>query len=377
MYSDYDTMRAMLRLAHSPRTFSLTRTLFADTLVSAATVLGAVNRAAARVDDVLYPDYREVPLGKPVYIVAAPRSGTTFLHRLMSLDPQFTALKLYQSFFPTVSGRKVVNRVAGVNGRVGALLRGITAKLDDSSFGAWEGKHDTGLNQDEEDEAWWALAFATPAIWLVLPFPDEFDHLRFIDRLPSEKRERLVSYYRACVQRHLYGNPGKTLLAKNVLLPGRFEIVTSAIPDARFVHVLRHPYEAIPSTLSLFTVPWRWHSPNIQLNGPEVRALAQLTIDYYRHLHLRTLESEREGSDRFMCIHYRELLSDPERQVLDIYQRFSLPLSDEVRQEIHLRCDEQKNYKSDHRYSLEQFGLSKDYVYNELKELFDHYGFER
>jgi hypothetical protein len=367
----------MLRLAHSPSTFSLTRTLFADGVISLSTMLGAVNRAAARVDDVLYPDYREVPLGKPVYIVAAPRSGTTFLHRLMSTDEQFTALKLYQSFFPTVTASKVAGRVAGVNGKVGALLRGITAKLDDNYFGAWEGIHDTGLNQDEEDEAWWALAYATPAIWLVLPFPDEFDHLRFVDRLPDEKRARLVQYYRECVQRRLYTHPGKTLLAKNVLLPGRFEIVTSAIPDARFVHVLRHPYEALPSTLSLFTVPWRWHSPNIQPDGPEVRALAQLTIDYYRFLHQKTLESERENTRRFVCVQYRDLLADPAKHVFHIYDQFQLPLSDEVREQILVRCAEQKNYKSDHQYSLEQFGLSKDYVYNELKELFDHYGFER
>jgi hypothetical protein len=377
MYSDYDTMRAMLKLAHSPRNFSLTRTLFADGMVAGATMLGAVNRAAARVDDVLYPEYRDVPTGKPIYIVAAPRSGTTFLHRLMSLDPQFSALKLYQSFFPTVSGGKVARRVAGVNGKVGAFLRGLTAKLDDNYFGAWEGIHDTGLNQDEEDEAWWALAFATPAIWLVLPFPDEFDHLRFIDHLPEQKRARLVQYYRECVQRHLYSHPGKTLLGKNVLLPGRFEIVTSALPGARFVHILRHPYEALPSTLSLFTIPWRWHSPHIEPHGPEVRALAQLTIDYYRFLHQKTLQSEREGSGRFLCIKYRDLLRDPERHVHEIYKRFELPMSEPVREQIEQRCADQRSYRSDHQYSLEQFGLTKDFVYNELKELFDHYGFER
>lgn len=377
MYSDYETMRTMLRLAHSPGTFSLTRTLFADGLVSAATTLGAINRVAERIDSVLYPDVHAVPLGKPIYIVAAPRSGTTFLHRMMSLDPQFTALKLYETFFPTVSANRVVRRVATVNGTIGSFLRGLRDRVDDSSFGAWEGIHETGLSQDEEDEALWALAFSTPAIWLVLPFPEHFDHLRFIDQLPNGKREKLVAYYRECVQRHLYSHPGKTLLGKNVLLPGRFEIVTSALPGARFVHVLRHPYEALPSTLSLFTVPWRWHSPSIRADGPEVRALAQLTIDYYRFLHERTMESERDQSRRFVCIQYRDLLAHPEKHVFDIYDRFQLALSDEVRDKILAYCAEQRAYKSDHQYSLSQFGLSKDYVYNELKDLFDHYGFER
>lgn len=377
MYSDYETMRTMLRLAHSPRTFSLTRTLFADGLVSAATTIGAINRVTEHIDSFLYPDAHAVPVGKPIYIVAAPRSGTTFLHRMMSLDPQFTALKLYETFFPTVSGHRFMRRVATVNGALGSFLRGMRERLDDSYFGAWEGIHETGLNQDEEDEALWALAFSTPAIWLVLPFPEHFDHLRFIDQLPHDKRAKLVAYYRECVQRHLYSHPEKTLLGKNVLLPGRFEIVTSALPDARFVHVLRHPYEALPSTLSLFTVPWRWHSPSIRSDGPEVRALAQLTIDYYRFLHEKTLESERDGSRRFVCIQYRDLLRDPAKHVFDIYDRFELEMSDEVRTKLLSHGAEQRGYKSEHQYSLAQFGLTKDYVYSQLKDLFDHYGFER
>ena len=52
MYSDYDTMRAMLRLAHSPGTFSFTRTLFTDGLVSFATALGG--------DLVMLPDTKEL-----------------------------------------------------------------------------------------------------------------------------------------------------------------------------------------------------------------------------------------------------------------------------------------------------------------------------
>jgi hypothetical protein len=271
----------------------------------------------------------------------------------------------------------MVQRVATFNGSVGAVLRNMRERLDDSYFGAWAGIHETSLSQDEEDEAIWAMAFATPAIWLVLPFPEHFAHLRFIDRLPDEKREKLVAYYRECVQRHLYNHPNKTLLGKNVLLPGRFEIVTSALPGARFVHVLRHPYEALPSTLSLFTVPWRWHSPSIRPDGPEVHALVQLTIDYYRFLHEKTLESERDQSRRFVCIQYRDLLADPAKYVLEIYDRFQLTMSDDVRTKILARCAEQRGYKSDHQYSLSQFGLTKDYVYNELKDLFDHYGFER
>ena len=377
MYSDYETMWTMLRVANSPSTFAPKRALFADSLVAVTLLVGALDRLGERVDGALYPSYRSQPLGKPVFIVATPRSGTTFLHRLMSNDPQFTTFKLLQTFFPTITGYRAIDAVRRTNGSLGALLGQLRSAADRSYFGAWEGLHDTGLSQDEEDEALWALAFATPAIWLVPPFPEQFAHLRFIDRMPPDKRAKLVAHYRGCVQRHLFTHPGKTLLGKNVLLPGRFETVTQALPDARFIHVLRHPYEAIPSTLSLFTIPWRWHSPDIAVNGSEARALAQLIIDYYKFLHRRRIESDRAGDNRFFSVSYRDLLADPVARICEIYERFDLNMTPELLTRLNSELEQHRKFKSDHQYSLEQFGLSKDYVYNELAEVFDYYGFAR
>src|SRR5688572_8212600 len=106
MYTDYDTLRTMLRLTHSPSTFSLRRAAFADGILSLIGIVGGMNRLAEQIDERLYAEYHEQPLGEPIYIVAAPRSGTTFLHRLMLRDPQFTSFKLYQTMFPTITGYK-------------------------------------------------------------------------------------------------------------------------------------------------------------------------------------------------------------------------------------------------------------------------------
>lgn len=377
MYSDFDTMMTILKVANSPATFNARRTLFADSLVAATLLVSSANKVVERIDETLYPAQREQPLGKPIFIVAAPRSGTTFLHRLMSRDEQFTTFKLVQTFFPTISGYRAIDAVKRLNDAVGGVFSRVRKAFDQEYFGAWEGLHDTGLNQDEEDEALWALAFATPAIWLVLPFPERFAHLRFVDRLPPDKRAKLVAHYRGCVQRHLYSHPGKQLLGKNVLLPGRFEIVTEALPEARFIHILRHPYEAVPSTLSLFTVPWRWHSPQLALDGTEARALAQLTIDYYKFLHHKQLESDRAGDHRFFSLTYKSLLADPVARIGEIYDRFGLAMTPAIDASLRGEVEQQRKFKSEHTYSLEQFGLTRDYVYSELSELFEYYGFER
>jgi hypothetical protein len=377
MYTDFDTLRTMLRVAHSPSTFSLKRAFFADGMLSLVSLVNSINLVGEVIDDRLYSEYKDEPLGSPIYIVAAPRSGTTYLHRLMLRDPQFTSFKLYQTIFHTLTGYKVADRLKQVNGRVGRALLNMRKAVDSSSFGGWDGIHDTGLSADEEDEGIWALTLSTVAIWLVLPFPDAFEHLRFVDRLPEEKKQKLVANYRAIVQRHMFYDPGKTLLCKNVLLPGRFEIVTEAVPSARFVHVLRHPYEALPSMLSLFTMPWRWHSPELRTDGPEARALTELTIDYIKYLHRETVRSERERDGRFTTIFYNDLLANPDASVRRVYEAFNLELTPEYAATLAADTKQQKHYKSEHQYSLEQFGLSKGYVYERLSEIFDHYDFEK
>ena len=37
-------------------------------------------------DDLLFPDYRALTIRNPVFIVAQPRSATTFLHRTLAAD---------------------------------------------------------------------------------------------------------------------------------------------------------------------------------------------------------------------------------------------------------------------------------------------------
>lgn len=376
MYTDYQTMRTIVRLLHSPGTASWRRMALNDTLLSVISMLLGANRMGDVLDGMLYPEAEDQPLGKPIYIVAAPRSGTTFLHRLMTLDDQFTTFKMHQTMLSTLTGYRTMDRVKRINGNVGSALSGLRNAIDKRSFGAWEGMHDTGLGHDEEDEAFWVLSGASPAYLLMVPFWDELQHLRFIDDLPEPRRGKLVDSYRSYVRRHLYYHPGKTLLAKNVFLPGRFGIVTDALPDARFVHILRHPYEALASAASLFTEPWRAHSPEIAADGPEVKSLVQLTADYYNYLFDKSVEAEQAGDRRFYNVTYRALMADPQGEIERLYEHFDLELSSQFRARLLAELENQRGFSSSHRYSLEQFGIEREWVRSELAGVFDRYGFD-
>lgn len=377
MYTDLETFGRILRILHSPRTFSLRRLLVLDTLFGIISGLNVANYVGEWFDERDHAEYHDIDVGAPIYLVAAPRSGTTFLHRLMALDPRFVSFKLSETLLTTISAQEAIDRRKARGGAFAKAVDAIKAVVDQQTFSGWDGLHDTGLDEDEEDEGIWTLAMATPAVFLVLPFPDEFEHLRFVDRLPEHKRRKLVEHYRACLQRRLYRNPGKTLLMKNVLIPGRFELVHRAVPDARFVHIVRHPYEAIPSSLSLFTLPWSFLAPELYGPSPQTRDFAELMIDYYRFLHDEERRRAEDGVNPFVVLRYEDVVSDPVAQVRRVYDGFGLPFSAELEATLRADLARRAAFKSAHNYSLEQFGLTRAYIDERLGDVMDYYGFAR
>src|SRR5580704_1043802 len=56
------------------------------------------------VDEIFFRGYRKVQIKEPVFIISNPRSGTTFLHRLISLDEEnFIYTKNAHTFQMTAS----------------------------------------------------------------------------------------------------------------------------------------------------------------------------------------------------------------------------------------------------------------------------------
>ena len=49
-----------------------------------------INHLLLGLDEILFSDYKKIPLAKPVLMVGNARSGTTFGHRLMIADPRYS-----------------------------------------------------------------------------------------------------------------------------------------------------------------------------------------------------------------------------------------------------------------------------------------------
>ena len=98
MHIDKGTLKQFLQLAvQKPH---VKRTSVLATFGPVYATVWGIDYVARWLDDQLFPQYQNVDVGEPIFIMASPRSGTTMLHRLMSLDQQFTSYSLWQTLLP-------------------------------------------------------------------------------------------------------------------------------------------------------------------------------------------------------------------------------------------------------------------------------------
>jgi hypothetical protein len=377
MYVDGTTLDRALRTAARFREANPRFAAWVALWIQVHFAMRSVLRGGQRLDDVLYPEWKDQPVREPVFIFASARSGTTLMHRLLSEDEErFTTFKLYQTVVPAVSLYRGVQGLGRLDeSLLGATFRKALERVEAKIFPDFRAIHPMGLTQAEEDEALWVYALLSPALFMLFPFVDELDRIRSLDHLSAEERERLMTWYRSCLQRHLYADGGgRTLLTKNVFAAARLDAILAEFPDARIVNLVRHPYEAIPSALSMLTIGWSALFPGLDKTSPRFAAFADLVIDFYR----RYAElADRMPAERIVTVRYPDLVADSRKIVDSVYDHFGWDQSPAVDARLSAACIRTRGFKSGHRYALEDFGLTKDGVYERLSDLFERFDFER
>jgi len=340
-------------------------------LLSLFWLLVAAGRA---LDHFFFPGFKRQVIRKPVFIIAPPRSGTTFLQKLLARNREvFAPVLMYQTIFPSITLQKIILGIAGLSQRKNGLLGEIIHWVERHFFGGWDNMHKMRFNQPEEDDGFFVYTFVTEAIYLLFPYVRLLWGAGFADDLPLPQRRRVMRYYRSCLQRHLYlHGRDKALLSKATQLSGSVLSLREEFPDARIINILRNPVESIASHISVFYPVWKWVDPALPKKSRESFEYAELAAAWFRHLET---EDGRADRNRYLRIRYRDLVSDPAETVRSIYRHFRIPLSATASRQITLAARQSLEYKSTHKYSLREFGLSVDWLRHELGPMMKKHGF--
>ena len=162
----------------------------------------------------------------------------------------------------------------------------------------------------------------------------------------------------------------KIYLSKNVMSTGRFKSLLERFPDAKIIYIARHPYEALPSFTSMFSVMYG-EGTDADLSR---QALSEHGIQFY--LYLAEMRKVIPSS-QFIAVKYDDLVNNPKNTVLKVYKHFEWEASEEFEKMLDIEQIRQQDYHSEHEYSLDQYNLSKEYIYERLFDIFHEFGFEK
>jgi hypothetical protein len=327
-------------------------------------------------DELLFRGYQRLPVEAAVFIVGNPRSGTTFLHRLLARDRgRFSTMQMWEILFaPSVSQRKMVAVLAALDRRLGSpLQQGL-----DVVERRWQKQnvmHRVSLRMPEEDDylllhIWSALTAGLSAGLL-----DEARPYTYFDTaLPERERTRIMAFYKACVQRHLYAHHsanGTHYLAKNPALCPKLGTVLEQFADAKIIYLVRNPLEMIPSYVSMMDFSWETVGVPEGNNG-----LHDYILDMAQHWYHYPLQRlEQIPQPQYIVVRYDDLVADPEGTVAEIYRHFGFEMSPAFAEALRQETKKAEHYHSRHHYSLEKAGLTRQQIVDRCGDILERFGF--
>ena len=142
---------------------------------------------------------------------------------------------------------------------------------------------------------------------------------------------------------------------------------------ARIVYLARNPEETIPSLLKLMRGGWK----ALGWDEAKQQKTLQILVDQSFHTYMHPIEAlDAHPEIRGAVVDYRDLTADPAATIEGVYRDLELPMTDAFREELSKQGKRARDHKTDHEYSLEEFGLEADVIRERLGVLFDRFGWD-
>ena len=322
-------------------------------------------------DKIFFPQYQKIKVKNPVFIIGNPRSGTSFLHYLLTQTEDFVALKTWQIFFPALTARVLVKPI--INYLIRHNLTQIMAE---------ESGHGVYLDRVEHDEFLFIHKLDTRFLLPLSPlgFDDrEYPKLRLYDRQPDSRRQSSVKFFQECLKRQMYYTKKERVIAHLHFSTCRIKTLLETFPDAKFIYLLRSPYETIPSHLTLAYNTFRNQKRLKNIPEAKLKRYFERRYRYDLELYHYFYELQKKAEipqENIMVLPYNLLCSDLEKSFTQIEQFTGIKPSDKLRQAVKKQAEKQKQYQRKHKIiSLQQFGLSKEQIAQDFDFVFEEYNF--
>lgn len=334
-------------------------------------------------DDLLYPGYHKVDISKSVFIVGSFRTGSTSLHRQLSMDEgRFVSTYFGELFFPFLSLFFLKERLDKTFGheRMKRLYNALltfffTRVLNEEVISrhpmtGYEAEEDDFLLSSWHRIGWYSIVgFPHPGVWM---------KTGKFSGLTEGERQKSLKFYERTMKKMLYhrklsGHPNAIILSKSHQ-PGLMPYLKEKYPECKVLGITRHPKDAFTSWYGLAQAALECLKGEIAPTNVAVEAhlrfwdnFTQEELSFFRD-HIKFDEGKRTSSDGTVSlVTFKEYISEPIEVIRSLYESwgigsiegtpFEKKLLDDL--ESHKAYKKKKTYKDD---TLEELGISEEVI---------------
>ncbi len=278
--------------------------LFMNSLISSTLILAEKKNFGKKI--------RETSITlPPLFIIGHWRTGSTLLHQLISLDPQFTAPTMVQTTIPD-------HFLFSTKYYIPILQKAMpkTRPMDQVPL--------SPMQVQEDEFALIRMGSVSPLEQLIFPSGDRYFLSAYKGYIPSGKKlerwkKNLLTFYKKITIQE-----GKQIVSKNPYHTMRIELLAEMFPGAKFIHITRDPMIVVPSTIRMWNIVAEQNKLKTGWKSPSVVEAASVLRSYLDHVAQCRLKLENP----FTELRFEELEHDPIGVLKQIYSDLDISWSD-------------------------------------------------
>jgi hypothetical protein len=308
------------------------------------------------------PGFERREIRRPIVITGIPRTGTTALHKLMAVDPQFQGPEKWLLAAPKPRPPKETWRSdPHFLHEVGLL---------DARFGELpEQRAAHNMVAEEVDECLWLQRQSFVSnLWTCQCSAATYDAW-----WQTQTEAESYGYLKRCYQLIGGGEPEKRWLLKNPSHILRLDQLFAVFPDALVINTHRDPAKAVPSLCALLMQGF----PLIEEGRADLHARILLEREAVKWAKgIKDAEPVRQARrSQVLDVIHAEFYASPMTVVRRIYAFVGLALTPEVEAAMEARiAAAPEKAHGEHRYDVADFGMTEDDVRDRFGDYVDRFG---
>lgn len=325
-----------------------------------ATALGARAIAVAAIKAT--PGAADITIRAPVVITGIPRTGTTALHKLMAVDPQFQGLQTWITNAPMPRPPRetwednphfqrtvaILEAMFEANPRMRAAHNIVAEEVDECMEIMRQGfvSNRWSCNWSAASyDAWWQTQSERPG----------YDYLKNVLQLVGSPE------------------PGKRWLLKNPGHIANLDLLFAIFPDAWVIQTHRNPAQAVPSLCQLLIQAHEF----IEVGRVQERAhiMGMREVEKWAKAVRDAEPVRRAHADQIIDVVHGDFHRAPMDVIARIYDKFGLRLGAQAESDMRQRAaDKPELAHGAHHYQATDFGMSEGEILERFGDYPDRFG---